>query len=229
MFHSLPLTSYFQLRSRDRQVSLLITLIALVIVAFWAWELRHALTEIDQRQEQALAQHQERELERKGEVLRDIFHEVYRSTRTISLLPMIRSIKGENRRSPEEDVVAQGRMSMDAHRTVQQVYANLQHNVRVSEVYYVLDGFDPAHNVPFFTYDEWIVGDPTGLDFKPEETAPTDDAPPESEDDEYRHFPRQLSWFRQHAPEFRWSRSLDETPVRLSPVMRTSPGDACPN
>ncbi len=177
--------------------------------------------EIDQRQEQVLALHQERELERKGEALRDVFHEVYRSTRTISLLPMIRSIEGENRRSAEEDVVALGRMSMDAHRTVQQVYANLQHNVRVSEVYYVLDGFDPERNVPFFMYDEWIVGDPTGLDFKPSETAPTDDAPPESEDEEYRHFAQQLSWFRKHAPEFRWSNALDQIPVQLSPVLRT--------
>ena len=170
---------------------MLIALIACLVLGFWGLELSHSLHDVRERETGAVRDYQERMLERKAEELRDTFSEIYRATRTISLLPMIRSVKGENRRDPSEDVVAQGRMSIDAHRTVQQIYVNLQHNVRVSEVYYVLDGFAPGRDTPFFMYDDLIVMDATEIPFKATDEAPSDDMPPEHEEDENRHFPTQ--------------------------------------
>ena len=212
------MTSYFQLRKRYNLIYLLFFLIAVVILGFWVVELRDSLSSLNQRQEELLQKHQELLLERKAVQLKDMFHEVYQSTRTIALLPMIRSVKGPNRRSENEDVVTQGRLSLDAHRTLQQIYTNLQHSVQLSEVYLVLDGFDPTRDVPFFMYDGLIAGNALTPGGKQEWNV---DQPKEVEDEEYRHFPVQLDWFRKHAPQFVWAHALDKIPVRLSPVVLT--------
>lgn len=212
------MTTYFQLRSRYRQIYALFALIALVVFAFWAIELWQVLRSYTEREEDILRNHQELLLERKSEQLRGVFYEIYQSTRTVSLLPMIRAVRGSNRHDAEQDVVAQGRMSLDTHRTMQQIYTNLSNSVQVSEMYYVLDGFEPTRDVPFFMYDE-LISDGGG-----EQGAAHDeesDVPPEVEDEEYRHFPLMLEWFRLHAPKFIWTRSLDDIPTRISPALRT--------
>lgn len=212
------MTTYFQLRKRYLQIYAIFALVAIGVFAFWAVELRQALSAYAEREEAALRSHQELLLERKGRQVEALFHELYQSTRTIALLPMIRGVRGENRRDAREDVVAQGRLSLDAHRTLQQIYASLQDSVSVSEIYLVLDGFDPVRQVPFFMYDALIAQDRGAS----RQRSPVDgDIPPAVETEEYRHFPVQLDWFRAHAPEFRWARHLDRIPVRLSPVLRT--------
>lgn len=212
------MTSISENKSRQRLANVLGAVFVLFILIFWGVELKQALDFHDQRAESIVVAHKDVELERKGDDLRKLFSELYTNTRTISLLPMIRSVSGENRRSATEDVVAAGRFSLDAHHTMQQIYTNLQTHLRVSEIYYVLDGFDRKRgDVPFLMYDDLIVG--RGEKDRPAES--TADVPEEVEEFEYEHFPVQLTWFRQHAPDFTFADRLDQIPVRLSPMMRT--------
>ncbi|MDH5572551.1 MAG: bifunctional diguanylate cyclase/phosphodiesterase, partial [Gammaproteobacteria bacterium] len=146
-----------------------------------------------------------------------LFHEIYQSARTISLLPMVRDLKGDNRTSEDENVVSEGRLSVDTHRTLQQLYTNLENNVSVSEVYYVLDGFNPEKHIPVFMYDNLIAG----INEPESGVAGQGDIPLEIEEEEYAYFPQQLAWFRNNAPDYLWSHSLDQIPVRLSPLLRT--------
>lgn len=197
----------------------LLWLFLLVGIGLWAWEVNRSLAELALRRENHLNVHQHNILDGKAEELRSLFQTMYQSARTISLLPMVREVRGENRHDTGEDVVAQGRFPVDAHRTLQQIYANLATNVQVSEVYFVLDGFEPIRHIPFFMYDNQIVG-------IPEKTSsllaiPDSDITDEREDEEYSHFPVQLEWFRRNAPEFLWFDNLNGIPVRLSPALRT--------
>lgn len=209
-------------QDRLRREGYLWTVAAGFVVAlfsFWAWELNHALEEIDARTEERLDQHQQALLADKAEQLRDLFQSIYQNVRTISLLPMVREVDGGNRKSTAEDVVLDGRLSADADRTIKQIYANLQANVRVSEVYYVRDGFRPEQGeVPFFMYDEHIVGDRND---EHASGAARPDAPDEVEDVEYAYFQKQLDWFRQHEPEFRFAAQIDAIPALISPLLRT--------
>lgn len=211
------MTSLSENASRQRLAIGLMILGCLFVFLFWAGELYRALAARDQHAEDLIKGHQEIELERKGEELRDLFNELYTNTRTISLLPMIRSAEGRNRSSPTEDVVASGRFSIDAHHTLQQIYTNLNTHLQLSEIYYVLDGFDPRQgDVPFLMYDDVIAG--RGTTDSPETDA---NLPAEVEDFEYEYFPKQLKWFRDNAPQFSFSKQLDDIPIRLSPLMRT--------
>lgn len=196
------------------------TVFILSLVGFWGWEFHRTLADIDRRVEEHLVAHQASLLDRKGEELRDLFLSLYQSTRTVALLPMVRGVAGGNRRHAGENVVTQGRFSRDADRTVQQIYSNLQANIQVSELYYVLDGFRPqAGEVPFFMYDEYIVGRQPGgrLAFK----RSTTDAPPEVEELEYAQYGRQLAWFRRNEPQFRFASHIEQIPAIISPLLRT--------
>jgi len=155
------MTTFTKLKTHHRLVNILVGLMVLGIVLVWAWELTHMLNDITRRQNKSIQIHQEELLRQKAEDFRDTFTEIFQSTRTISLLPMVRSVSGENRLNDSEDVVAQGRLSLDTHLTLQQIYTNLANFVSVSEVYFVLDGFDPARHVPFFMYDDHIAGTPS--------------------------------------------------------------------
>jgi hypothetical protein len=166
-------------------------------VLFWVVELRLSMASHDERQEEVLVAYQQRQMELKSEAIRDMVQELYQTARTISLLPAIREAKGGNRRSVQDDVVTQGRFSYDSHRTLQQIYASLSAYVKVSEIYFVMDGFEPAKGeVPFFMYDDLISG---GL---PSKTSMRDhsDVPDVTEQEEYAEILRQLAWFRQNAP-----------------------------
>ena len=192
--------------------------VSLVILLFWAFELRQTLISFAEREQEILQRHQEKQLEAKAVGIQDLFDEMYQNARTISLLPAIRGVSGGNRTSENEDPVTQGRLSEDTHRTLQQLYKNLHTYIRVSEIYYVLDGFDPARGeVPFFMYDDQIVG--KGV---------ADHATPvrerhsiEDESFEYAYLVKQLEMFRQQAPVFRFDRALNEIPALISPLLRT--------
>lgn len=204
---------------RDVRLWLAATAFVVSVVVFWAWELFRILDDIDRRIEEKLAAHQAQLLDRKGEELRDLFTSLYQNTRTVALLPMVREVTGGNRRSAGEDVVALGRFSPDAHRTVQQIYSNLQANIQVSELYYVLDGFQPgAGEVPFFMYDEYIAG--TRDAAAPAGPTPPDQ-PPEVEEVEYAYYAKQLDWFRANEPRFRFASRIEEIPAIISPLLRT--------
>ena len=211
------MNSIASLRKRQLLGYLAFVVAALVTLGFWAFELHLAMASHDEREEEVLAAHQHQLLGTRAEAFRDIFHEIYQTGRTISLLPSIRGADGRNRSSEDEDVVAQGRLSIDADRTLQQIYANLASNVRVSEVYYVKDGFDPAKGeVPFFMYDDLVA--------KPGATRSQvsgSDTPAEDETEEYDVIRRQLDWFRSNAPRFDYASDLNAIPALVSPPVRT--------
>nr|MDP2191317.1 bifunctional diguanylate cyclase/phosphodiesterase [Rhodoferax sp.] len=172
----------------------------------------------DQRQEELLVAYQQRQLELKSVTIRRVVQELYQTGRTISLLPAIREARGGNRRSVREDVVKEGRLSHDSHRMLQQVYANLKAYVQVSEIYFVMDGFDPEKGeVPFFMYDDEIVGR-AGTDAQ---TGASSDVPQESEHDVHEEIRRQLAWFRQNAPTFLYETRLNTIPALISPLLQT--------
>ena len=172
----------------------------------------------EEREQEVLVAYQQRQLELKSEAIRGTVQELYQTGRTISLLPAIREAQGGNRRSVLEDVVKQGRLSHDSHRMLQQVYANLRANVQASEIYFVMDGFEPGQGmVPFFTYDDSITA-PGRADAL---TGANTDVPPQTEHEEYEEIRRQLAWFRQHAPTFVFESKLNTIPALISPLLQT--------
>jgi methyl-accepting chemotaxis protein len=57
-------------------------------------------------------------LEPKAREIESALRIMYESARTISLLPSVRKISGQNRQSDQENVVSQGRFSEDAALTI---------------------------------------------------------------------------------------------------------------
>jgi signal transduction histidine kinase/CheY-like chemotaxis protein/HPt (histidine-containing phosphotransfer) domain-containing protein len=200
--------------SRHSKTLGIAALIGTVIAVLWCWELVQTLAVLGERERSSLARHQQAILDSKAEEFRDMFREIYLNGRTLSLLPMIRAVSGPNRRSMAEDVVRDKRLSLDAHRTVQQIYSSLRSLVRISEIYYVLDGFDPlAGDIPFFMYDDLIVGNTDAL--------PRPSDPRQVEDEEYAHFPLQLDWFRRRAPQLIDLGEIGDIPMLVSSPLRT--------
>lgn len=146
------------------------------------------------------------------------FNSVYATTRTISLLPIVRAIKGGNRKSEDEDVVALGRFSEESHRTVQQLY-NIMSAMGASEIYAIVKGFSPDKGeVPFFMYDSLLLdGQADGGNGG---NAKNPDFPEEMENEEYSHYLKQLESFSLERPTFSFNR-LDDIPAQLSHAMRT--------
>ncbi|MEZ5657302.1 MAG: methyl-accepting chemotaxis protein [Burkholderiaceae bacterium] len=156
-------------------------------------------------------------LDTKQRELESLFDALYRNLRTISLLPSVRAIEGGNRANEDEDIVANGRLSTEAAATVQQLYNTLRNSVSVSEIYAVIDGFDPgAGQIPFFMYDELVFGAAE----QAKEDAPNPDFPEEDESAEYAYYPIQLSRARESHGRFQFRRP-DDIPAYLSPLMRT--------
>ncbi len=151
-----------------------------------------------------------------------IFDTVYENIRTISMLPGIRGIKGGNRLSESEDVVAGGRFSKESAQVAQQLYNNLASRVSVSEVYAVIEGFDfTKGEVPFFMYDNVIIGSGRKAMREGHESFESNaDIPEEYEDAEYEYYPKQIAYFRQYFPRFDF-KSLNDIPLVFSPPMRT--------
>ena len=159
-------------------------------------------------------------LERKRKQLQEMFNTMYENTRTISLLPSVREIKGGNRPDEKQDIVATHRFSNDAMNTVQQIYNNLVSRAAVSEVYAVLEGLDfKKGEVPFFMFDT-IKMEPDTKEEAKDEKAKNPDAPEELEDEEYSYFPRQIAELKAAYPLFNF-KQLDDIPAATSPLMRT--------
>ena len=214
----MPVTSLSSNQARQAWSYIAFAIVALASVVFWGVELRLSMASHDERQQEVLAAHQQRQLELKSAPIRRVVQELYQTGRTISLLPAVREARGGNRRSDQEDVVKEGRLSHDSHRTLQQIYANLSSYVQVSEIYFVMDGFDPERGeVPFFMY-EASVNTPTPIDAPAGKSA---DKPEELESEVYEEISRQLAWFGQNAPVFNYETKLNTIPALMSPLLRT--------
>lgn len=213
---TLPSLSFRQTRQTLSYVAFAI--VAVVSFVFWCVELGYSIASHDDREEEVRVSYQQRQLELKSEALRDLVQELYQTGRTLSLLPAMREARGGNRRSVDQDVVSEGRLSSDTHRMLQQVYANLRAYVHVSEVYFVLDGFDPDKGeVPFLMYDAEITHRlPSGA-----QQDASADVPEEDETAEYAEIRRQLDWFRKSASTFRYGSELNTIPALISPLLRT--------
>ncbi len=212
------LKAWWSSRTNTFSGSVLVWAMIVIILVFWSLNLREEVMDYQDRMAQRVDNYQNQLLNRKQEELEQTFRAVYEHIRTLSLLPSLRSVAGENLKSASEDVIEQGRLSLDTHQTIQQVYRNLAHNVNLSEIYYVLTGFDPdAGETPFFMYDDEIVG-VHAEDGLTEQEA--EDIPEEYELDEYAYYVRQLAWFEQHYTHWN-SGDISRIPALSSPLMRT--------
>lgn len=212
------MTSLSSNRTRQALSYILFACVALASLIFWATELTHSIRSHDERIDEVLAAHQRGLLDRKAELIRGLINETYQTGRTISLLPSIRQASGPNRRSEQEDVVKQGRLSLDTYLMLQQVFANLHANIQASEVYVVLDGFDPkSGDVPFIVYESYEGHEPAAT----EPPGLPGDVPVADETEEYAAIARHMDWFRNTAPTFRYGNDLNLIPGVSSPFLQT--------
>jgi diguanylate cyclase (GGDEF)-like protein len=143
----------------------------------------------------------------KAKELTQLLNDLYVTTRTVTLLPAVRSAPQVNRDSDAEDAVADGRFSKQDEDTVLQLYLHLADLSEVSEVYILHDGFAPERGqVPFMMFDSVIVERFKSLvgdrmpSADPAEAAATD-TPHEDEHAEYTELVRQLDYFRRQHPQ----------------------------
>ena len=193
---------------------------AIVLLASeWALQ-RWSASRLASAREQLIQQEAMPQLERKQKRLQDMFDTMYENTRTISLMPSVRQIRGGNRADEKEDVVASHRFTADAFLTVQQVFNNLVSRTRVSEVYAVMDGLDfKKGQVPFFMFDT-VRLEPEAAKKEEEAKSKDPDKPEELEDEEYGYFPTQMAELKAAHPRFDF-KVLDDIPAATSPLMRT--------
>ena len=163
-----------------------------------------------------------------------MFKNMYESGRTISLLPGMRANAGGNRQadgpldnndgSTSENAIAEGRLSQEAGKTIQQIFNNLASDVNVGEVYSVGKGFDYIHNnnVPFTMNDTLLFGT-AGQDTS-SANASTSDTPSAYETDEYTYFPKNLDYYQSKYPELNFA-SITDIPATFSEVMLTCLND----
>jgi diguanylate cyclase (GGDEF)-like protein len=139
--------------------------------------------------------------------LSQLLNDLYVTTRTISLLPAVRSAPKVNRASATEGAVSDGRFSVPDSETVTQLYMHLAELSAISEVYVVHDGFAPERGqVPFLMFDSVIVDRFKSLVGAPQPSraapdTPSSDAPAEDEHEEYAEIVRQLDAFRSLHPQ----------------------------
>ncbi len=209
---------FWPTQSRIYAASYLVWAMIAVILVLWSGNVFELIADHRARMTARLDDYQQRKLIVKGDELERVFRGIYEQTRTISLLPSIRDVKGANRSDKGENVVDQGRLSLDTHHTIVQMYKNLANRIKLSEIYYILDGFDPdAGEVPFFKYDDDSVGIPA---VQPH-TSREHDAPDAYEQDEYAYYVKQLRWYREHAAQWSHFNDLTRIPALSSPLMRT--------
>jgi len=195
-------------------------LVFIVIISFWILNVHSTYSNYQVRVEQKLVAYEQDVLYAKRLEIEEVYTSIYEHIRTISLLPSIRRVGGYNRFSADENVVDQGRLSLDTHQTIQQIYRNLNINTELSEIYFILKGFDPDDGqVPFFMYDDAILGQNNEIvnlqqideEFHTEEY----------ELDEYHHYQIQLAWYESHYPHWQDSNDITKIPAIVSPLLRT--------
>ena len=185
----------------------------LVLSGLWYW---HA-AERKVLEQQFINNQIETIFKPKQQQIEKVFNSLYQNIRTISLLPSVQKIQGDNRHDDAEDIVASGRFTEEGQETVQQVYNNLAVNVSVSEIYAVLDGLDANKGqIPFFMFDTLKFGEKV----VEEETAINPDFPEESEAAEYSYFPTQMQNIKSAYAHFNF-KQMEDIPAFISPMMRT--------
>lgn len=205
-------------KARTYAASYLVWMMIGAILLLWIFNLWGLVEDYDARIENKVDGYQQQQLSQKREELEHLFQAVYEHARTISLLPSVRAVEGGNRQSISEDVVAQGRISQDTHQTIEQIYKNLANSIKLSEVYYILDGFRPElGEVPFFMYDDEIVGINESLVV---ENVLLGDPPEEYEEAEYAYYIKQLDRFKD-TEGASFDGDITSIPALSSPLMRT--------
>ncbi len=157
-------------------------------------------------------------MEQKATQVEAVLRGVYQGARTIALLPSIRSLRGGNLAANDPREYDPARFPPDARLTVQQIYNNLASGVSVSEVYCILDGFQPASQKPFFMYDELIVDHARSSHGEAEHHDA--DEPEEFEGDEYAWYARLMAQPAVRDQAFDYAR-IDDIPFLASPKVRT--------
>jgi len=192
----------------------------LVAVGFmWAYNGWAVYVEYQEDLDREIASYQNTVLAEKSHEVENVMRLVYEHLRTISLLPSMRRVGGYNRQSSSEDVVAQGRLSVDTHHTIQQIYRNLHSTIDLSEIYITLKGFRPdTGEVPFAMYDDEISG--TSVD--PVNDKYTDhDGGEGYEEDEYRAYVEQLDQLGRNSPMWQVDKDITKIPAISSSLVRT--------
>ncbi len=201
--------------SRHRNAPFILLSIAATatVAGLWLWH----DTERRSAQKTFIDAHVATVVHNKQQSVEKVFDDLYQNLRTISLLPSVRGISGNNRADEKEDVVASKRFAPDAQETVQQIFNNLRSTVSVSEVYAVIDGLDATKGqVPFFMYDTVHFGEVLA----PEDAPKGGDVPEPDESAEYAYFPKQIALIKQAYPAFSFT-SADQIPAQSSPLMTT--------
>ncbi len=207
--------------TKQRYYYIATLLIAFLLGFYWWSDFQSAKKEIIEQTKENLIN---KVFKEKKSKIENFFTLAYQSTRTIGLLPSVRSIQGGNIANGEADIIELGRFTEEGNLTVQQLYNNLAANISVSEVYCILEGLDYSKGeVPFFMYDSLVMGKTDG--FNEEEDAhdhgyKNQDIPEESEEEEYAYYPSQIAWFKKNFPRFSMT-DLDDIPAISSPPMRT--------
>jgi len=138
-------------------------LMRVYLVLFLLGALAYGFALMSLRKQWALEQDQTIEIARraiseKADQLQNNFAQIYQNLRLIALLPGIRGFAGPNQPATTEEKYNPKYFTPEVNETVQQIYNNLASNVAISEVYGVLQGFDPARGEkPFFMLDELIL------------------------------------------------------------------------
>jgi hypothetical protein len=125
------------------------------------------------------------------QVIEEKFDQIYRTLRTMSLLPGVRKIDRYGKK-----------FDLDAKGAVQQLYNNVFTTTKVSEIYLLPNAIDPDKidkntgkpEEPIMTFDELIVDSLT-------EKAKEGEAAPKIEEveiEEYRLMKSQLEYFKEH-------------------------------
>ena len=209
--------SFIKLQSvRNSELARLLLSAVLIMWAYNGWSVYQEYKN-DVKVEIATAQNVE--LGSVAVKVESVMRLVYEHIRMISLLPSIRRVGEFNRISADENVVDQGRLSIDTHQTIQQIYRNLNNTVDLSEIYVSLKGFDPdAGEVPFAMYDDAVsgVGRDSKLDFSSDHFSEI-----EYEMAEYQEYVKQLNWFTQTFPEWLGKNDITKIPALTSPLLRT--------
>lgn len=162
---------------------------------------------------------QEAILNNKVRDVEDLLLQIYEVGRTISNLPSVRSVTGENLSVTFEENLDSSRFSSEGQETVQQLYNNVASR-GASEVYFILDGFDPSRQKPFFMLDSLVIQGGAKQEGGAVVNEVPEDFPEESEEAEYQHYLSQLRFFSEKFPRFTYT-NLNDIPMIASPPMRT--------
>lgn len=142
--------------------------------------------------------------EAKARDMGQLINDIYVGTRSISLLPAVRTPPPRNRPNVEDDAVDGKRFTVADAQTLTHLYFRLADVLSISEIYVVYDGFAPQRGeVPFLMFDSVVVNRfraHSAALSNTTVTAPDPDTPEQSEDEEYADLTEQLTALRRDHP-----------------------------